>query len=372
MEQEFMLRDVINMTGVTNLAESISKNYNKFLKVNFIKEIEKDINKLNFGDRSKLISNKLKKYLPNDYKEAVSILIKSLNEELDNGQIMHFEGFIIMPLCLFVSTYGLSDENYDISINALYEMTKRFSSEFDIRPFLIKYPEKTQKILLEWTKDPNTHVRRLTSEGSRPRLPLGIRLPMYQKDPNPVIEILEELKEDPELYVRRSVANNLNDIAKDNPKIVTDTLKKWSEIKTDEMNWLIKHSLRTLIKQGNKEALELLGYDHKTDISVKNLSLDKKEVEIGNEFYFNFEVTSISQKENLMIDYVIHHMKANGKNKEKVFKLTKKIIPRGQTLKISKKHSFKPISTRKYYTGKHYLEIKINGKNYFMEEFHLV
>lgn len=372
MEQEFMLRDVINMTGVKNLAESISKNYANFLKDNFVKEIEKELNSLNFGDRSKLICTKLKKYLPSDYKEAVNILIKSLNEELDNGEIMQFEGFIIMPLCLFVSSYGVYDAHYDISIKALYEMTKRFSSEFDIRPFLIKYPEKTQKILLEWTKDSNTHVRRLASEGSRPRLPLSIRLPMYQKDPSPVIEILENLKEDPELYVRRSVANSLNDIAKDNPKVVIDTLKKWSSIKTEEMDWLIKHSLRTLIKQGNKEALELLGYDHKIDISVKNLRLDKKEVEIGEDFYFDFEITSISQKENLMIDYIIHHMKANGKNKEKVFKLTKKVIPKGQTLKISKKHSFKPISTRKYYTGRHYLEIKVNGKNYFMEEFHLV
>lgn len=372
MEQEFMLRDVINMTGVKKLAERISKNYNKFEKEYFIKEIEKELDVLSFGDRSKLICNNLKKYLPKDYKDAINILVKSLNKELDNSEMAPFESFIVMPQCLFVSTYGLSNEHYDISINALYEMTKRFTAEGDIRPFLIKYPEKTQKILLEWTQDPNTHVRRLTSEGSRPRLPLGIRLPMYQKDPKPVIEILENLKEDSELYVRRSVANNLNDIAKDNPKIVTDTLKKWSEIKTEEMNWLIKHSLRTLIKQGNKEALELLGYDQKTEINVKNIRLDKKEIKIGNDFYFNFEITSNIKDENLMIDYVIHHMKANGKNKEKVFKLTKKIIPKGQTLKISKKHSFKPISTRKYYTGKHYLEIKINGKNYFMEEFYLV
>ncbi|MFN8575854.1 MAG: DNA alkylation repair protein [Candidatus Sericytochromatia bacterium] len=371
-KQEFMLRDALNIVGVKKLAENISKNYTSFNKSGFVNDIQNEIDLLNFGDRAKLICKNLKKYLPYNYKESVKILIKSLNKELINNEMPLFEDFIIMPQCLFISTYGLSDEYFDISINALYEMTKRFTAEGDIRPFIIKYPENTHKILLEWSKDKNFHVRRLASEGSRPRLPLGIRLPIYQKNPKPVIQILNNLKEDNELYVRRSVANNLNDISKDNPQIVIDTLKSWNKIKTGEMNWLIKHSLRTLIKQGNKDALELLGYNCKNDISVKNLNLNKIEVEIGSELCFDFEIIANTKEENLMIDYIIHHMKANGKNKEKVFKLSKKVLSKGQKLKISKKHSFKPISTRKYYKGKHFLEIQINGQNYFMKEFYLI
>jgi 3-methyladenine DNA glycosylase AlkC len=370
MSEEFMLRNVLNIEGVKKLSQRISKNYNEFNKDSFVEDISNKINELNFGDRSKLICNSLKKYLPENYKKSVHILINSLEKELLNSEMPKLDDFIIMPQCLFISTYGLSEENYDISINALYEMTKRFTAEGDIRPFLINYPHKTLNILLKWAEDPNFHVRRLASEGSRPRLPLGIRLPMFQKEPKYVIDILEKLKTDPELYVRRSVANNLNDISKDNPQIVTDTLKKWSKIKTDEMEWLIKHSLRTLIKQGNKDALEILGYSNKINLIVKNLRLDKKEVSIGETVNFDFEIESM-EAENLMIDYVVHHMKANGKTKEKVFKLTKKNMLKGDKINISKKHSFKIINTRKYYEGVHYLQIKINGNNYFMEEFKL-
>lgn len=370
MDQGFMLRDVLNNTVVAKLAESISKNWKPFNKKAFITDIALEIEALSFGDRSKLICNNLKKYLPEDYESAIKILLASLSKPLENGEMPKFEDFIVMPQCLFVSTYGL--EHYELSINALYEMTKRFTAEGDIRPFILKYPEKTMDVISKWAEDPNFHVRRLASEGTRPRLPLGIRLPLFQKDPKPVIAILEKLKNDPELYVRRSVANNLNDIAKDNPDIVTQTLKAWSKNANEDTNWMIKHALRTLLKQGNKEALALLGYSDKTALLVDKLRLSTKKVSIGESIQFDFEIISNSETEqNLMIDYAIYHLKANGKNKPKVFKLAKKVLKAGTTEKISKKHSFKPISTRAYYTGTHYLELKINGKNYFMEEFTL-
>lgn len=372
MEEKFMLREVLNNNNIEQLSNRILKTWNKFNKKAFITEIERELNNLSFGDRSKLICEKLKQYLPDSYEKALNILINSLQKELVGNEMPKNEDFIIMPQCLFVSKYGL--EHFDISINALYEMTKRFTAEGDIRYFILKYPEKTEYILLKWAEDKNFHVRRLASEGSRPRLPLGIRLPNYQKNPSPVIKILEKLKKDPELYVRRSVANNLNDISKDNPKIVTDLLKIWSKDKSEEMRWLIKHSLRTLLKEGNKEALALLGYfSIEEDIIVENLVLDKNKVKIGEDFNFSFQIKSNTSKtKNLMIDYIIHHKKANGKNTPKVFKLSKKILNPSDKLYISKNHSFKLISTRKYYSGDHYLEIKINGKNYFKEKFLLL
>ncbi|MEK7432836.1 MAG: DNA alkylation repair protein [Cyanobacteriota bacterium] len=368
MEEKFMLRDVLNIKAVEKLSNNIFEIYENFDKNNFSNDIKLELDSLNFGDRSKLICKNLKKYLPNDYEIAVNILIKTLKDEIPSNEIPKLSGFIIMPLCLFVSTYGL--DYYDLSIKALYEMTKRFTAEGDIRPFIIKYPEKTIDILLKWTKDKNTHVRRLSSEGTRPRLPLGIRLPLFQKDPMPIINILDKLKNDEELYVRRSVANNLNDISKDNPDIVTKTLKEWNKIEDENIKWLIKHSLRTLIKQGNKEALDILGYDFKTNILVENIELDSNKISIGDKLNFNFKIKSnANENQNLMIDYTIYYMKANGKNKPKVFKLAKKNIKPSETIKISKNHSFKPINTRKHYKGIHYLEIKINGENYFMEKF---
>lgn len=203
-------------------------------------------------------------------------------------------------------------------------------------------------------------------------MPLASRLLQFIKDPRPVLRLLDKLKADPEQMVRRSVANNLNDIAKDNPDLVVETLKGWQKTKDKGMQWIVSHASRTLVKQGHQEAFALLGYPPNLAIRVQRLHLNKATIQMGEDLTFEFEVQSKSDKsQNLMIDYVVHHMKANGKLAPKVFKLAKKKLGSRETLRLSKKHPFRQISLRKYYLGKHLLEIQINGKIYTQAEFEL-
>jgi hypothetical protein len=199
-----------------------------------------------------------------------------------------------------------------------------------------------------------------------------MQLKPFIEDPRPVLQLLEKLKTDSELMVRRSVANNLNDIAKDHPDVVVKTLKRWKKLDNAGTQWIIRHAARTLVKQGNKDVLAVLGFDSRIGITVSKIQLDKPVVKIGGELDFAFELKSKSkQAQNLVIDYIIYYVKANGKLAPKVFKLTNKILNAGETLRISKRHSFRPISTRKYYAGKHALEVQVNGMKYGKVEFEL-
>ena len=370
MEQNFQVRDVFNEHVVNQLAANLARVWAEFDANGFRHSINARLKSLTFSERAALIRDSLWEYLPKDYPRALEILLKALPPELPDCEFTGYDGFIVLPQNEFVAKYGL--EHYNLSMQALYEMTKRFSAEGAIRAFLLKYPEKTLAILSKWAQDENCHVRRLVSEGTRPRLPWAIQLKPFIEDPHPVLQLLEKLKTDPERMVHRSVANNLNDIAKDNPDEVVKTLRRWSRIEDDGTEWLIRHAARTLVKQGNKEILAVLGYDSNAGITVSNIQLDNPAVKMGGDLSFSFEIRSkAKESQNLVIDYVIHHVKANGALAPKVFKLTTKRLKAGETLRISKKHSFRPISTRKYYSGKHTVEIQINGVKYGKAEFWL-
>ncbi len=362
MSEQFQLRDVFTPTRVNKLAHDIGHSWPEFDETGFTTTINTALEPLSFGDRNALIRDTLHQYLPDHFPDAVQILINALGPELPSPELTGYDGFLVMSQCDFVAMYGLEPEHYDISMQALYEMTKRFTAEGAIRTFIKTYPDQTLRQLEIWSHDENCHVRRLVSEGTRPRLPMTGRLPQFIADPRPVLKLLDNLKVDPVLLVRRSVANNLNDIAKDNPDVVVETLQEWQKINNEGTRWLIQHASRTLLKQGNKEALALLGYLPHPAIKVQNLTLKKQTIQMGDNLLFNFDILSEApQTQNLMIDYVIHHMKANGKLAPKVFKLAKKKLKAGERLTLAKKHSFRPISTRKYYAGQHRLEIQING-----------
>jgi len=370
MAEQFQLREVFNPTLVEKLAGNIQQVWIDFEAGNFVQTVVSRLPELNFGDRSSLIADSLRRFLPDDYETAVSILIDALPPQLTGDMFSGYDGFEIMPQCLFVSRYGL--DNFPVSINALYEMTKRFTAEGDIRPFIQNYPQKTMAFLHQITQDESPFARRLASEGTRPRLPLAPRLPAFQKDPRPVLELLEKLKEDPNLMVRRSVANNLNDISKDNPDIVVETLERWQRLDTPEMDWIIAHALRTILKQGHPGALRLLGYDPAARVVVSELELSSDAIRVGEELRFSFKVTSQEERPcALMIDIVIHYMKANGQLKPKVFKAAKRHIVPGETISIERGRSFKAINTRPYYPGQHALEIQINGKRHAWADFTL-
>ncbi len=373
MEEGFKFREVINEKVVAKIANDLHHSWYQFDKDSFKKSITPFLQKLNFNDRSLLITENLSKYLPSNYSESIEIILKSFGPELPAKELSGFDIFYYMPHGSYVAKYGMSLEHFNISMNALYEITKRFSSESPIRPFLIKYPQQTLAQLKIWVKDKNLHVRRLVSEGTRPRLPLARRIPAFQKDPSPVVELLEKLKTDPELYVRRSVANNFNDIGKDNPDIVVDTFRRWKKNDNPGTQWIIKHALRSLIKQGNKGALEILGFPVTPEIIVFDFKLVSGKISIGENLEFNFQISSQTSKpQKLMIDYIIYHMKANGQLAPKVFKLTQKEISGDGFLHLDKKHSFRKINTRKYYQGLHKIELKINGKSFGIIDFELV
>jgi len=370
MEQNFQVRDVFNENVVNQLAENLARVWRGFDAKGFSYSINSRLKPLTFSERNNMNRDSLWEYLPKDYPRALEIMLKALVSELPDCEVTGYEGFIILPQNEFVAKYGL--EHYDLSMQALYQMTKRFTAEGAIRAFIQKYPEQTLEILSEWAEDENCHVRRLVSEGTRPRLPWTKQLKQFIEDPRPVLRLLEKLKNDPELIVRRSVANNLNDIAKDNPDLVVKTLGRWRKINNEGTQWLIRHAARTLVKQGNKEILAVLGYSPKVDISVSKIELAKSTIKMGDELNFSFEIKSTSkQTQTLVIDYVIQHVKANGKLTPKVFKLTHKTLEVGQVMKISKIHSFRSISTRKYYAGNHALEIQVNGVKYGKAEFEL-
>lgn len=370
MEQNFQVRNVFKERVVNQLAADLARAWKGFDARGFSHAVNSRLMDLSFSGRAALIRDSLWEYLPKDFPRALEIILNALPPEITADELNGYDGFIVLPQNDFVAKYGL--DHYDLSMSALYQMTQRFSAEGAIRAFILKYPERTMSILADWAKDVNPHVRRLVSEGTRPRLPWTIRLKPFIEDPRPVLKLLEKLKTDPVLMVRRSVANNLNDIAKDNPDLVVQTLRRWSKVKDEGTQWLLHHAARTLVKQGNKEALAVLGFESKIKIAVSKIRLDQPMVKMGGDLNFSFEIKSKSkQAQNLVIDYVVHHVKANGRLTPKVFKLAQKKLAAGEAARFSKRHSFRPISTRKYYAGAHRLEIQVNGVKFGMAEFEL-
>jgi 3-methyladenine DNA glycosylase AlkC len=292
----------------------------------------------------------LHQFLPEDFSLAVDIL-KSI--------VPKVEGFEAIVLPDYVEVYG--QEHWEISLPALGELTKCGSSEFAIRPFLNKNLKKAMEYMYRWAEDEDFRVRRFSSEGCRPRLPWGAGVPALKKDPSPVIPILEKLKDDPELFVRKSVANNLNDISKDHPKLVLDMCEKWHG-KSENTDWIIKQGCRTLLKQGNTRAMLLFGFANPAKISIENLKLSNESPKIGNEISFSFELnvkTPVKQK--VRLEYIAHYVKSSGKTSPKVFQISETVLNKG-THHIKKKHSFANMSTRKHYPGEHTIQIVVNGE----------
>lgn len=373
MEKGFLFKDVYNNQLVGNMASNIVRSWGEFNTSSFVNSIVSKLKPLSLSERSQLICTELHHHLPKNYSKALKILLNSFNPEMKTSDVKGFEGFYYMPIANYISQYGLEKENFHLSINAIIEITKRFTAEFTIRPFIRKYPKETFQYLHQWTNNENIHVRRLVSEGTRPKLPWASPLTEFQNDPSPVLELLEKLKEDDELYVQRSVANNLNDIAKDHPDLVAELLSQWNKINNKGTQWIIGHASRTLLKQGHPKALELLGFPQNVKIHVNNLIVNRSTCKIGDGLEFSFEVQSLSAvKQNLMIDFIVHYMKANGKTAPKIFKLSRKVLPANGCIPLKKKISFKPINTRKHYLGRHEVEIQINGLKYGKVGFEVV
>lgn len=291
----------------------------------------------------------------------------------------NISAWLSLVCCEYVAING--NVSLEKGLLSLQKMTEVFSAEFAIRHYLLKHPEATLKVLKSWLKNKNYHVRRLISEGTRPRLPWGVRLPLFINHPDLVMPLLSALKDDEEEYVRRSVANHLNDIAKDHPQLVIATAKAWladeslrllTKQQQKNRTKLIRHACRTLLKQGDAGVLQIFGYLPASDV-ICTLSSNCLQVPFGGTFEFDLILEKQGEKESLlMIDYVIHFQKANGKTTAKVFKWLDRKIKKSTIEKVGRSHSFKKISTRKYYPGLHRLEVMVNGIKKAQIEFELL
>ena len=351
--------------GFTEVLKQILSNFDKDLFLNKI--YDNDWKNRELKQRMRHISTTLKFFLPTDYKSSIDKIIELINHLKENQSGLSLE-YMFLPD--FVEQYGLSD--YLTSVKALEEITQFTSCEFAVRPFILKYPKKMMGQMLIWSKHQHPGVRRLASEGCRPRLPWAMALPELKADPGPIIPILENLKDDKSEFVRKSVANNLNDIAKDNSKTVIELTKKWKG-KSKNTDWIIKHGCRTLLKQGHSEVMELFGFGSSNNIKIKNFKIATPKVKIGQNLEFTFRLlNNNNQNTKIRLEYGLYYQKANGTLSKKVYKISEKEYRANSITQIDRKQSFRVITTRKFHLGRHQLSLIINGNELKKLSFELV
>jgi 3-methyladenine DNA glycosylase AlkC len=335
------------------------------------------LNALELKDRVLLVKDSLKLILPTDPKKSFLVIHKMLapmpeRSGLGNGADHSFglnpkglDGFLLWPFSEYVADVGI--DHLDDSLIILKEITQRFTAEFAIRPFILKYPKSVYKTLSSWSTDESEHVRRLCSEGARPRLPWGIKLTNAVIDPQDGIKILEKLKFDESLYVRKSVANHLNDISKDHPEIVIKLLAQWLKLAPKKhltkIQWIVSQAGRTLIKKGHPEMLKLMGVNHEAKLKVSRVKQSQKKIKIGESLVVQGEIQNLEKKDlSCILDYQVGYARASGKVGLKVFKGKKSTITARGSICFEFKINFSSNSLRKIYPGTHHVSLLLNGK----------
>ncbi|MBF0613225.1 MAG: DNA alkylation repair protein [Magnetococcales bacterium] len=353
------LKEIFHRPLVEELASRVADHFPAMDTQVFVQQIVNDFPQLSLMARSRRIAQGLHNHLPPSFPQAVAILLASLGAEDGSGGVEGHEGFRYLPFLNFVGLYGL--QHPEISLAALERMTCYFSAEFDIRPFLLQYPELTLSRMKAWSHHSDWRLRRLASEGARPRLPWGMRLQSFIKDPTPCLEILEPLQADPHPVVRRSVANHLNDVSKDHPLVTVATARRWLATGEQGTRWIVGHALRTLVKEGHPQALALLGFSGDLLPETVAFTLSPSRVVLGEAVTFT-AILRCREAATLSIDYALHHKRQNGSHARKVFKLTRKRVAMGEELTLQKSHPMHLITTRRYYPGSHGIDILINGR----------
>ena len=326
----------------------------------FLREVLNGYDALELMPRGAHISSTLKQHLPDDFPRAVKILLQSMSVQTAQTDSGGMAPFLYLPHAMFVAQNGLG--HFAESMQAQYQITQRFTAEFSMRPFLQQHQKATLAQLKKWAGDESHHVRRLVSECTRPRLPWASRLREFQRDPQPVLALLELLKDDTSLYVRRSVANNLNDIGKDHPALLVEVAKRWMKNATPEREWIVRHALRGAVKRGDQSALAVLGFGGKTALAISNAHITPKRAAIGGSVVIAFDVTNHGKREaRTVVDFAVFFVKANGRANAKVFKLKTIKLAAGESVHLSKKISLAKMTTRKLYPGIHRVEVIFNG-----------
>lgn len=346
-------KDFFTRERVENMANVLARASRSFNQRAFVQSVcTDDFFTFELKQRITHIAQRLREFLPARYSDAVKVLIKAA------PQLKEFENWVLTS---YVEQFGLDE--FDTSVAAMEELTKHGTSEFAIRPFMIRFTDRMLPILHTWAQSDNHHVRRLAAEGSRPRGVWVAHIEPFKKDPAPVFELLERLKADESLYVRKAVANNLNDISRDHPEKVIALGARWLKSGDKNTAWIVRHACRTLIKRGHPKVFPLFGFAANPRISVSSFSLSPKRVRVGTDAEVRATVVSTGGKaQRLSIDYSVHYLKKNGKHQAKVFKLVERTIRPGERLDLKSNHSFREMTTRRHYPGEHVADLIINGK----------
>jgi 3-methyladenine DNA glycosylase AlkC len=356
MEKENAFKNMINPSVVKKTSAVFKAADPTFDTRGFLKVAGK-LKDLELKARVLALTEALSVQLPLDFLASARIIQKVLTQK-------KLTGFELWPISEYISQFGT--DHFDESLELMYLLTQQFTSEFAIRPFLLKDPERVLRKFATWLEDENVHIRRWISEGTRPLLPWGAKIPSFVANPA-TIHLLDALKYDEELYVRKSVANHLNDISKHHPELVVETLREWTkaapEKQQSKIDWIKRQALRTLIKKGHPKALGLMGVTGKTHIKISQLKLNKKKFNLGDVLEFDFVLESTGAKtQTIIVDYGIGFLKSNGSLSTKMFKLkTVELAPK-EKLFIKKRHSLKAITTTTFYSGEHELVLQVNGK----------
>lgn len=373
-------KEFLNAALVRHAARHLQSLDARFSASRFQRAVVPHLPSLELKARALCIADALTEHLPADFGDATELLTRALASAPANADAVMgdaaqataregLSGWILWPVGEYVARRGV--EEPEIALTFLHAMTQRFTAEFAIRPLIVAHEARVLERLQHWMHDPSAHVRRLVSEGTRPRLPWGLQLKRFIADPSPCEPLLEHLVNDSSEYVRRSVANHLNDIAKDHPDRVVAFVTRHLPHATEERRALLRHASRTLIKQGHAAALDAWG--HGTPFRGQaELSLSPRRIALGQAVMLQAQLTSTSRApQELVVDYVVHHVKANGETSPKVFKGWRLTLEPGETRTLTRKHNVKPITTRRYYAGRHEIALQINGKDVARDAFTL-
>ncbi|HUH07020.1 MAG TPA: hypothetical protein VML96_04340 [Egibacteraceae bacterium] len=347
-------KDEISPALVRALADELRRAWPALPVEQFVAQASDGLDRLELKARVAHVVVALRRALPPDFASIVKIIDRALRSP-------GLDGWMMWPITDAVAEAGIDDPH--LALPLLARLTPRWTSEGAVRPFIERYPEIAFEHLRAWANDPDEHVRRLVSEGTRPRLPWSSRLGDLHRDPAPAIELLDALWDDPAEYVRRSVSNHLNDIAKDHPALAIATARRWLAEGGEHAEWVARRGLRTLIKAGDPNALALLGYDPAAAINLADFTLSPTRIQIGESASISFTLaTGGDDPVRAMIDYIVWHVGARGDLRPKVFKLTDRVLHPGATDRIEKAHPFREVSVRQLYPGLHRVEIQVNGR----------
>ncbi len=356
------LKDMFDAARFRQIAELLSGAHQGFDRNRFLTIATAGLGELSLIQRVRRMTEACHATLPEKYPGAVAVL-KKIAPKVPGG-------FVGIFLPDFIGQHGHS--HFEESMDALKFFTPFSSAEFAIREFLKRDLPRTLAVMEQWSLDPDEHVRRLASEGSRPRLPWSFRLEAISRDPSLAAKILHNLKADPSLYVRKSVANHLNDISKDHPEIMLDRLEGW-DLKNPHTAWIARHASRSLIKAGHARTLRLFGFNHGANVKLSRFILTPVKVKLGDTLAFSFILTSVSKKsQNLAVDYAVHYRKKSGKLAPKVFKLKELTLRAGKAVSLGKRQRFINFTTRVHYRGSHTIELLVNGQSLGRKTFELI